>query len=120
MITTFVSSPYSHPDPDVVARRVVEAEHFCQWLLQERKIAPFSPIVHWHMPAYVYDMPTNAMWWIDYNQSWLLKADTVHVLQLDGWRDSLGVAYEIQYARDAGKPIYMVTREGHEWRISVY
>lgn len=105
MICTFVSSPYTHAEPSVMAERALAAADFCVHLTRQG-FAPFSPIVHWHDTASLHDLGKTAADWRDYNASWIAKADCVHVLCLPGWTESVGVGYELDWAQ--GKPIYYV------------
>jgi hypothetical protein len=43
-------------------------------------------------------------------QALALVADNLIVLCLDGWRDSLGVAYEVEWAKD--RPVTYATVKG--------
>ncbi len=65
----------------------------------------FSPIVHWHTAAKVYDLPRGFAFWCDYSLSMLAKADELVVLMLDGWEKSVGVDAEINFALDHDIPV---------------
>lgn len=109
---TFISSPYTHPEPEMEAQRAIQAGDFAAYLWKERGLIPISPIAHWHAIGKRNQLPTNAMAWVDWNKCMVQHADLMYVLCLDGWRDSLGVTYEIQIASEADIPIYYATVKG--------
>jgi hypothetical protein len=106
---TFVSSPYSSPDPAIEHQRYLDACAFSAWLWQQGRV-PFSPIAHWHPIVRRHHLPGNAMAWINYNRAMVERSDALIVLCLDGWRDSLGVAYEVEWAKD--RPVTYATLKG--------
>lgn len=103
----YLASPYSHPDQEIVNERFGKTIKATAKLLLERKIV-FSPIVHCHHMAMVYQMPTSAEYWKQYNHGMLLAAKELYVLQLNGWDTSFGVKYEIEVATKLGLPITYV------------
>jgi len=107
MTLTYLAAPYSHPDPDVMAERARKADAAAVRLM-EQGFTPYSPLSHWHRAAQAHNLPTNANHWIEANRTMLLRCDSLHVLKLDGWRDSPGVAMEIQWAEDANMPIHWI------------
>lgn len=109
---TFVSSPYSHPEPEVEHQRYLDVCDFTAWLWKDRGLIPVSPIAHWHPIGRRNQLPTNAMAWLDWNLCMVERADLLYVLCLDGWRDSLGVSYEVEWARQRELPIYYATKTG--------
>lgn len=58
----------------------------------------YSPIVHCHQLALLADLPKDNAFWREYNLIMLTAAETMGVLMLPGWQDSLGVADEIKSA----------------------
>lgn len=118
MITTFLSSPYSHPDARVQHARYIAAGDFAAWLLRERRVASWSPIVHWFDIAGRHDLPHNALAWVDVNTSYLLRCDCMHVLCLPGWRNSQGIAMELHWAQQADKPIYYAVKSTEGYLIT--
>lgn len=74
--------------------------------LARRGHVPFSPIAHWHPIAQRHKLPTDAKFWEDYNMCVLLRCDSLIILQLEGWRESVGVEMEIKFAESNGIPSY--------------
>lgn len=113
MIRVFISSPYSHPDPAIMADRVTLAGNACAWLWTEG-YAPYSPIAHWHQIAANNSLPTCANAWIDLNRTELAISDAVAFLHLDGWRDSAGMAMERKWAADKPQATLQPVEGGFE------
>jgi len=65
----------------------------------------FSPIVHGHPLAVAADLPRDWKHWRDYNFAMLHGSTLVMVARMPGWRQSRGVAAEIETARRAGIPV---------------
>lgn len=100
----YLGSPYSHPDPYVREQRHLMAmAHVAAFLKQG--IAVYSPIVHCHELAKVWDMPKEAKFWERYNYTMLAAAEELWVLKLLGWKESVGLQGEIQEAKRIGVSI---------------
>lgn len=108
MSYTYLASPYSHLSADVRHARYIEAMRATLWLLQHRQWV-FSPIVHCHEIAVLNDLPTNALYWRDFNRAMLEKASSFTILALEGWDKSNGIADEIDTAHDLSIPIRFLT-----------
>jgi len=105
----YLASPYSHPDPAVREARYVAA---CKKTAQYAKkgIAVFAPIVHSH-PVAAYMDPADCMnfdLWMKLDLPILKDAAEMHILCIDGWRSSKGVAREIEFAQYNGIPTKQV------------
>ena len=118
MTRIYVASPYSHPDPAVVDARVDQTERYVAHLWRERGQHPFSPICHWHRVCRSHALPGHAAAWAQYNRRELALSEVLHVLAIDGWRESVGVAMEIRWARGMGMFAAMAvpTVRGYELR----
>lgn len=92
----YLASPYSDPNPAVVAERYRLTEAATAELLR-RRVWVYSPIVHCHHMATVHGLPTDAAFWRDYNEHMLGRSDELHVLCIDGWHRSLGVRHELEW-----------------------
>ena len=103
----YVASPYSHPDPKVQEHRYTMAETYVIAAIKQRLVV-FSPIYYCHRLAVKFDLPGDAMFWKNFNNTMMRKADAVHVLQLVGWRESRGVQYEMMMAQELSIPIITV------------
>lgn len=65
----------------------------------------YSPVVHCHPVAVAYGLPRDFQFWKDYNYHMLMRADELMVLCLRGWKESIGVAQEIEWATSWNLPI---------------
>lgn len=92
----YIASPYSHPETLVMSQRYYDVMDYVVGLLRENKWC-YSPIVHCHEMANTHHLPTDAAFWKDYNYTMMRAASGLHVLMLDGWRQSVGVADEIAW-----------------------
>lgn len=105
----YLAGPYSHDDP-AVRRELFEAlNRKAALLICEGKVV-FSPISMTH-PVEVARMgmdgsnPRDTDYWCDFDEAFMAFCTEIHVLQLDGWERSKGVAREIAYFQDRGRPI---------------
>ena len=106
----YLASPYSHPDSEVREQRFQEV-CFAAARLLVAGYAVFSPIVHGH-PLVGCGLPIDWPFWERFDRDHLLRCDEVVVLMLDGWRESVGVAAEIQIAGELGKPVRYLAPDG--------
>ena len=100
----YLASPYSSPDPFTreerylaAMRKVIDYLRTGNWV--------YSPIVHCHELAKMADMGKDFNSWKQYNFHMLELASEMHVLQLIGWEDSIGVKWEIRHATDLNIPV---------------
>lgn len=100
----YLAAPYTHKDKAVVLDRVSRINKKAAALMREGHIV-FSPISHSHPIAVENELPTTFEYWRKMNHSFIDWCDTVFVLQLDGWGQSIGVKDEIVYCRNLKKPI---------------
>jgi hypothetical protein len=83
----------------------------------------YSPIAHCHpMSQYGGIDPTDHSIWLPYQEVLMAKADALLVAQLQGWRESFGVAHEIEFFSKSSKPVFyldtVLTRVGEiPWEI---
>jgi len=68
--------------------------------LMKQGYCVISPITHSHTIAELQDMPKDWGFWKSQDLTLLSKCDILYVLQLDGWKESIGVNAEIEYAKD--------------------
>jgi len=101
----YLAQPYtSHRETpeqrqNEMAQREFEGARYAHHLMQQ-DIVVFAPIVHGHAIAARFDLPRTFDWWWGQDKTMLDRAAVLHVLCLPGWRDSVGVRNEIEYARE--------------------
>lgn len=101
----YLAQPYSHPDGNIRHHRFKMACMASAELIRQGHIV-YSPIAHSHTIC-EHSPGIDSSW-----QTWqpqciaMLDACTkLLVLQLDGWKESVGLHAEIKHAKQTGKPI---------------
>lgn len=103
---TYLASPYSRyvslhaacRDASIVAARLIKSGY-----------RVFSPIAHSHTIAMHGGLgPMDHAFWLNFDLSFMRVCDSLMIAMLDGWKQSVGVAMEIEYFEKAGKPIFYV------------
>lgn len=76
-----------------------------------KQVIPFlySPIVHFHPICGVFDLPMNFEFWAEYNDHMISVADSMMVIKLEGWKESRGVAHEIEVASNLAVPTQFIS-----------
>lgn len=75
----------------------------------KRGVAIFSPIAHSHpLSDFGGIDETDLNFWLEQDQPLIDAAVGCLVCMLDGWRESSGVAYEIEEFRKAKKPYFFL------------
>lgn len=98
----YIASPYSHGNPAVRALRYEQARLTAINLLREG-LPAFSPIVYGREMEKA--IGTDYVSWKLLNDAMLESAASMLVLMLDGWEDSAGVKYELEFAKKRGLPV---------------
>lgn len=91
--------------------RFLLAEQVTAFLLQDQQWA-YSPIVHCHVIAEKYSLPTSFEYWQAYNRCMIRRCDKLFVLDIPGWKESIGVKSEIQFAKLCGLDFRLISEEG--------
>lgn len=100
----YLAGPYSHPDQTIRTQRAAQLSLMAGRLMQNGYVV-FSPISHGHAIAQVIELPTDFAYWQKHCHVMLSKASRLTVLELEGWRQSVGVREEINLATQWGLPI---------------
>ena len=104
----YLAAPYSHPSAAIELLRF-EGINVAAARLISRNILIYSPISHSH-PIKVASTALSGSWeqWAVLNRLMIDKCDCLLILPLPGWEQSVGVKYEIAYAKSTSKPVYML------------
>lgn len=113
----YIASPYSSQSGTLMQLRFEQVECFTANLLNAGIFA-FSPIVYGHEIAKSYTLPTSAEWWKEFNRHMLLASRGMYILMLDGWRESVGVRMEREWALEAKLPISFYRQDGDQYLCS--
>lgn len=106
----YLASPYSHDDPAIRHERYYQA-HKAILLIADQRVPVYSPIVHWHTAAVEAKLPTDHEFWKVQNDSMMYQCGEIWILTIDGWRQSKGVEYEINFATTHGIKVRHVSFE---------
>ena len=106
----YLASPYTHKSPDVQASRASQAAYYVRHFFDAQRVV-YSPVCHWHFvvqSAYKSDVaPQDFAAFRFQSLSMLDLADSLHIAQIDGWKESYGIEREYRHARNAGKEIVL-------------
>ncbi len=94
-----------------------EAERVTSELMLEG-VPAYSPIAHSHAVAKRNpDIPINdPEFWYLQNLPRMKAADAMVLVEMLGWENSVGIAMELEYFRDAGKPVHRLNPSTMELR----
>lgn len=101
---TYLASPYTHDNRQVILERTRQAEIAAAKLMMKGHVV-FSPIAHSHAIAEHIGNHVDGSFWQKQDEPYLRFCDRMVVLTLPGWEQSKGVTYEIAVARERGIPI---------------
>lgn len=121
----YLASPYTYIMPrtgfehldlrknaNEVEEQRYEAAKLAVVRLMRQGHSVFSPIVHTHVIAKDYQLPSSVDFWWEFNLPFLRAASEVKVLTLDGWIASKGVRQEIDFAHSIGTPVSYMDADG--------
>lgn len=101
----YLASPYSHPDPTVRQERFEQACSCVAHFAERNEAVIYSPIVHSHAIVQAGHAPADLAFWMAHDLHMLRLAEKLFVLQIDGYRESVGVRIEIAAAEAMGTPV---------------
>lgn len=112
----YLASPYSHPDAAVREARFDAA---CRATAISLRVGHFvySPIAHTHPLAVKYELPSDWKFWAAFDEAMISRCDRLWVLEIDGWRESVGVTAEIEIARRIGIRVDWLRPDGGSYSI---
>ena len=103
----YIASPYSSPSPQIRQQRYESVMGYVAYLLK-RRIPCYSPILHTHELSIQTALPFEYEFWHDYNCAMIRPSLGLHILMLQGWEASRGIAAEIAFAGSNSLPIEYV------------
>lgn len=108
MSYVYLASPYSDKFAHIRQVRYLRTLDYVAKLLA-KEVVLFSPIVHCHEMAKIFDLPKDIEFWRKYDYAMIDQASALHILCLPGLNKSIGVLIEAQYAHGLKLPIVFVT-----------
>jgi hypothetical protein len=109
----FVSVPYSHTYPEIVELRVKVLSIYCGQLMKNGIITT-SPVLFGVTLLKHYNLPSDFGYWSELSYQYLELCSEIHVLLMDGWKESSGVQGEIERANELGIPIKFINVYKHD------
>jgi hypothetical protein len=107
----YLASPYANTSPQVREHRFELACRVTANLMRAGQHV-FSPIAHSHPIALAGVDAVAHDFWLPFDAWFVNRCDELWVLAIPGWRESRGVTWEINRARERGIPIRYVDAEG--------
>ena len=107
MLKIYLASPYTHKDLAVMEERYLAVCAKAVQLAKEGHYV-YSPIVHWHPIAKLWDLPKSYDYWKTQNRAAIEIHDVVRILKLEGWSMSIGIGHEILIAKELNKPYTLI------------
>lgn len=93
----FVSAPYTDPDKQVIDYRMKMVSLYCAQLLKQGENC-LTPLTHGTCIFKYTTLPSDFEFWKKMSYGMLKASSKMHVLKLDGWKESTGVKAEIEFA----------------------
>lgn len=104
----FVAQPYYSPNQAIVKLRTKLGALYCGALLKQGVMC-VSPVAYGTTILSYADLPSDFSFWDKISFALLEKCIEIHVLTIDGWKQSRGVKAEIGKAKELGIPITYIT-----------
>ncbi len=99
----YLASPYAHTSYQVRYLRYIQAVKFTAYLLDSGKHV-YSPIAHHHaVHNFRQNTPAHYNSYKETDREMVTICDIFAILMLDGWKASVGVADEYEYAKELNK-----------------
>lgn len=110
----YLASPYTHnatAKPDVIEQRFDDVCKVASILFHQGYLV-FSPIAHTHPIKMRGGLPGGWEFYAEYDKRMMDACDELWVLTIPGYRESVGIKEEIQYATETEKPVRFVDIHG--------
>lgn len=116
MISVYLATPYTAYYEDGKVNQELMNKRYrdvtkCASVLMLWKYIVFSPITHNHNIVLLNDLPRTYEFWLSYDKQFIYWCDELFVLMVDGWKESKGVNWEINYAKEINKPVRYIEKE---------
>lgn len=93
----YVAAPYSSPDTRTTEKRMDTLTRYLAYLSSKGQVA-FSPLLMHYCLGGEIEFPGDYGFWRNHCLTLLSKSDILHVLMLEGWKESAGVQDEVEFA----------------------
>lgn len=110
----YLATPYSKYPGGTIKAYVAAAE--LAGRLMKAGLIVLSPIVHGHPISVHGDLdPLDHEIWLKLDRQIMQRCDAMLIAMMEGWRESYGIAKEIEYMTAWKKPIYELDPDSLEW-----
>jgi hypothetical protein len=109
----YLACPYTHPDASVRRQRFHQVTKAAAALIR-RGYFVFSPITMTHpidLEMAGVENTLGSDFWVTFDQVFMERCDIFVLLPLAGWQDSSGIRREIEFFKNAGKPLMVLDRD---------
>jgi len=106
----YIAAPYSHPDEEVIEHRMKVVQRAIAKYMS-LGVHALSPLLAHHVLNEGIELPTNYEFWQDYCKDILVRCDSMKIITLPGWKESIGIADEIKCCQRNHMPFSNVTEE---------
>lgn len=103
----YIASPYSHKCKYEMHKRFQQVTDYAAECLKRGDIV-YSPIAHNHHMQLSVGLPNTWLFWKRIDFAFLARAKELRVYCLPGWKESVGVTAEIEFANRLGIPVIYV------------
>ena len=105
MTVAYLGTPYTL-FPRGIEAAFIEASKLAARLIQSG-VNVYAPISHTH-PIAVHGGidPLDQQLWYDFDKAMMSKCDVLIVAHMDGWEQSTGIAHEVAFFAEQGRPIF--------------
>jgi hypothetical protein len=97
----YLACPYTHSDKKVEEERFQQISKIAADL-NKKGIIAFSPITYGHTLLGYAEIPSNWAFWQTFCLSFLEHSKELRVYKMEGWKESMGVQEEIEFAKRKG------------------
>jgi hypothetical protein len=104
----YLALPYSDPDTQVMTSRYIKGLEVVARFINHG-FPVYCAVVHWRNVAVEHNLPHGYEFWKKMDRLFISKSDGIVVLQLPGWRESIGVTDEIEIAKSLKLPIMYIS-----------
>lgn len=120
-ISIYLATPYTNKNKMIMNFRYIFVNYAASLLMDKPyEFVVFSPITHCHEIALNHKLPTTWDFWSAYDFYFIDVLNEVWVFMQDGWKESVGVQAEIDYARKNNKPIVYFNVNQDNDKIIIY
>lgn len=100
----YLATPYTKFEAGIDLAFTMAAQLAARLLLEGVKV--YSPITHTH-PLAVHGGidPLDLSIWLPFDRAMMERSDILVVAMMAGWEKSTGIAHEIEFFTNAGKPV---------------